>query len=445
MDRKTIPKKSKVKRPKSFSSEVDVSAMVEATTAVFHIPQADDLPPPEKDILVVAVHKPLHHLPGEDTTEEEGDVRRASPKDSSLQELEASPSKEQTTVPGLRSTDPKRRKKRRRHQRTTSSKVPPLKAISGSSTDKPSERKPLEEADLPLSSSLESIPPTGLPAPQLRSHLGIQGTTEDQTSGALSRQPGVEYLQKTVAPRHRRRRIREPQSPEPKESTTTLSPERRRTLPGFLRLRSAPTSYRTSPSRQADLRRLLGSLDLTTADRRDRKIDAQQDASEDEPALCPFALPPDVGTGFVLEPPVKATGSVVLSEPRRFRLTRTRSLPDLETQNAAPEFLRNRLVLQTDDSVYLPFILRKEYVIRTKLRVQFRLLKRSGRARSKSVGDSATVTFLDDLLCRASQDSGSDQDEGEWRVDEGCDFFGFCYFRCKCCKKRQAERARDAR
>ncbi|CAN7994055.1 unnamed protein product [Ixodes pacificus] len=95
--------------------------------------------------------------------------------------------------------------------------------------------------------------------------------------------------------------------------------------------------------------------------------------------------------------------------------------------------------------VYLPFILRKEYVIRTKLRVQFRLLKRPGRARSKSVGDSATVTFLDDLLCKASQDSGSDQDESDWRVDEGCDFFGFCYFRCKCCKKRQAERARDAR
>lgn len=55
-----------------------------------------------------------------------------------------------------------------------------------------------------------------------------------------------------------------------------------------------------------------------------------------------------------LEP--RASSSAAPPEPRRYRPTRTRSLPDLRYQNATPDFLRNRLVLQTDDSVRGPVL-----------------------------------------------------------------------------------------
>ncbi|KAL3183514.1 hypothetical protein MRX96_033624 [Rhipicephalus microplus] len=146
-------------------------------------------------------------------------------------------------------------------------------------------------------------------------------------------------------------------------------------------------------------------------------------------------------------PPVAASSSHATAQ-RKFRLTRTRSLPDLRQQAAAPEFLRNRLILQTDDTVYLPFILRKEYVIRTKLRVSFSLLK---PPRGEEVAQRGPrhrghlpAAVLQRLLGRDRHRDGGihkrhsrmhSVDASDWRVDEGCNFFDLCYFRCKCCKK----------
>ncbi|KAH9372956.1 hypothetical protein HPB48_011609 [Haemaphysalis longicornis] len=107
-----------------------------------------------------------------------------------------------------------------------------------------------------------------------------------------------------------------------------------------------------------------------------------------------------------LEP--SAGSSSRAPEQRKFTLTRTRSLPDLRQATVAPDFLRNRMVLQTDDTVYLPYILRKEYVIRTKLRVSFSLLKPRVPRRSRSLGHVTEVTFLQQHYCNLWKDSDPD-------------------------------------
>ncbi|KAH9372958.1 hypothetical protein HPB48_017081 [Haemaphysalis longicornis] len=62
--------------------------------------------------------------------------------------------------------------------------------------------------------------------------------------------------------------------------------------------------------------------------------------------------------------------------------------------------------------VYLPYILRKEYVIRTKLRVAFSLLKPRVPRRSRSVGHVTEVTFLEQHYCSLWEDSDSELEVG---------------------------------
>lgn len=84
---------------------------------------------------------------------------------------------------------------------------------------------------------------------------------------------------------------------------------RRPTIAGFLRLRSAPSSAVPSPTKKKapspDLRRLLGSLDLTSNDRKAvspgrYSPDQREHTLSEELSECPFTVPPEVGHGFLV-------------------------------------------------------------------------------------------------------------------------------------------------
>ncbi|XP_054934251.1 uncharacterized protein [Dermacentor andersoni] len=298
-------------------------------------------------------------------------------------------------------------------------RVSPVKIVASRGT--------MEPEGCPRKSSTSSPPAPRSSTPELRlagqASLQIPGVhkppqgkhraedTDDEgdvrrvptkASAGLARHQGMEELPAIDQLRQRRTPLR--------ETTNTLghmSPG----IAGYLRLRTpSPSCPGTPPTvcgAKADLRRLMGSLDLTSSPERPTAstpnrydVSPPPRTSPSEMTECPFALPPDVGSGFLLEPPVAASSShAPVTEQRKFRLTRTRSLPDLRQEAAAPEFLRNRLILQTDDTVYLPFILRKEYVIRTKLRVSFSLLKPPVVRRSHSEGHVTEVTFLQQAYC----------------------------------------------
>lgn len=190
-------------------------------------------------------------------------------------------------------------------------------------------------------------------------------TVPTRASAGLARHQGMEELKAVDQLRQRRTPLR--------ETTNTLG----HTSPGnscCLRLRTPPPSCPGTPPTggavvKADLRRLMGSLDLTSPERPPLSSPNWHDASPTpisgsppEMTECPFALPPDVGSGFVMEPPVASSSShAPITGQRKFRLTRTRSLPDLRQEAAAPEFLRNRLILQTDDTVrsLIPYFMKQ--------------------------------------------------------------------------------------
>ncbi|XP_064487817.1 mediator of DNA damage checkpoint protein 1-like isoform X2 [Ornithodoros turicata] len=201
------------------------------------------------------------------------------------------------------------------------------------------------------------------------------------------------------------------------------------------------------------LRRHMGSIDLTTRTssvsrsgyRGSRRPTLSpvldQDDSRHADRKPPFAIPSDGGVGFLFERPSSRTMlPPIAPAARRFQPTRTISLPNLcdEDLMISPEFLRSRQVLKTDDSIYQPFILRKEYVIRTKLRVMFRLLRPEPPRlfRSYSEGNVTDVTFLTKYGEHFELAHEGEGDESEWRVEEGCNFFSICQLHVKCCKKR---------
>ncbi|KAH7932791.1 hypothetical protein HPB49_002453 [Dermacentor silvarum] len=392
----------------------------------------------QASLQIPGVHKLPHGRHRGEDTDDEGDVRRPSeglshrkPSPASQpQSPQPEPAVATATSPATSSTS------RRKHKRVRNRKLhrSPSAAVMSTSADATG-----ASTESGAKTAVEAGLANQQPAPAVvrtpdRADIPTMST---KASAGLARHQGMEELQAVDQARQRRTPLR--------ETTNTLghmSPG----ISGYLHLRtpspSCPGTPPTVGGAKADLRRLMGSLDLTSPERPMASTPNRHDispaprTSPSEMIECPFALPPDVGSGFLLEPPVAASSShAPLTEQRKFRLTRTRSLPDLRQEAAAPEFLRNRLILQTDDTVYLPFILRKEYVIRTKLRVSFSLLKPPVIKRSHSEGHVTEVTFLQQAYCGYWDETDTEMEESDWRVDEGCNFFDLCYFRCKCCKK----------
>ncbi|KAH7939776.1 hypothetical protein HPB52_017313 [Rhipicephalus sanguineus] len=354
------------------------------------------------------VHKPLHGKHHGEDTDDEGDVRRpteglshrkvslASSQPRSPPALEPA----MTTVASPSTFSHRKRKRARiRKLLRSPSAAPSTPAVMSTNTDTTGSVSEANKSA--VDAGLANQQPARVRTPD---HADTS-TVPTKASAGLARHQGMEELQAIDQNRQRRTPLRE----------TTVS--------------GTPP---TGGGVKGDLRRLMGSLDLTSPERPPVSTPNWHDhvspaplTSSPEMTECPFALPPDVGSGFVLEPPVAASSSHTPAQ-RKFRLTRTRSLPDLRQEAAAPEFLRNRLILQTDDT---------EYVIRTKLRVSFSLLKPPVVKRSHSEGHVTEVTFLQQSYCGYWDETDTEMEASDWRVDEGCNFFDLCYFRCKCCKK----------
>ncbi|XP_065310521.1 uncharacterized protein [Dermacentor albipictus] len=345
---------------------------------------------------IPGVHKPPQGRHRAEDTDDEGDVRRPSQglshRKPSLASQSPPPAAATAASPTTSSTS-RGKRKRARNRKLHRSPSAAVVSTSADATGAPT----ASGAGAAAEAACAKRPAVA----RTPDRAGVP-TVPTKASAGLARHQGMEELPAIDQLRQRRTPLR--------ETTNTLghmSPG----IAGYLRLRTpSPSCPGTPPTvcgAKADLRRLMGSLDLTSSPERPtvstpnrHDVSPPPRTSPSEMTECPFALPPDVGSGFLLEPPVAASSShAPVTEQRRFRLTRTRSLPDLRQEAAAPDFLRNRLILQTDDTVYLPFILRKEYVIRTKLRVSFSLLKPPVVKRSHSEGHVTEVTFLQQAYC----------------------------------------------
>ncbi|XP_077492543.1 uncharacterized protein LOC144103763 [Amblyomma americanum] len=379
------------------------------------------------------VHKPPRGRHNVEDTDDEGDVRRPSeglsPRKPSLDVQSRSPE----TPTEVTSTTPqhKRKRKGRKPHRSPSAHA----ITSGADSASAGAASPQSAGAVQMGVSGLQSAEAGHPLVRTPDHVDVHNESTKAPPG-LARHQGVEELQAIEQLRQRRSPFRGETAN--KDGRPSPGHPRQQRSPAANSSPGTPTRLAGRRSPQADLRRLAGSLDLTSSPtpRHDMAASPQPRPSPSEMTECPFSLPPDVGTGFLLEPPVASSSQAPVMDQRKFRLTRTRSLPDLRQEAAAPEFLRNRLILQTDDTVYLPFILRKEYVIRTKLRVSFSLLKPPVVKRSHSEGYITDVTFLQQAYCNIWEDTDTELEDSDWRVDEGCNFFDLCYFRCKCCKKR---------
>ncbi|XP_075728354.1 uncharacterized protein LOC142769209 [Rhipicephalus microplus] len=253
------------------------------------------------------IHKPLQgRYLGEDT-DDEGDVRRPTDGLSHRKVSLASsqprspPAKEPAAVKTVASPSTLSRRKRKRASirklLRSPSAAPSTPAVMSMNADAAASVSVANRA------AIEAGPATHQLARVRTPDHADTSTVPTKASAGLARHQGMEELQAVDQNRQRRTPLR--------ETTNTLGHMSPGCVSGYLRLRTpSPSCPGTPPSTaggvKGDLRRLMGSLDLTserpppaTPNWHDHVSPAPLTSSP-EMTECPFALPPDVGSGFVV-------------------------------------------------------------------------------------------------------------------------------------------------